>query len=362
MWQARATRDTLEASTYYIWKLRRFQTHYRGNITPPNRAGYGHLRRGSASHMLCAAGSLAAPPPAPPVLEPLLSPVSELPPRRDAIVAALTSADPRVAVSVWAPRTSPEARGTAFLRAYNEHFLHLLEASPVAMHETYCFTTPVADARKKREVESALEATLHIIEEMHRGRAQGASGITLHVSFTGRVQYVYATLVALFDECGALLEWVTGMTPLPTIFTPQVGLQIARIHQHAAADSPQGSDAHSSSSSSCPPSPDTSDGIGCHTFVLQRTHPPPPQEWINVPSHQLKRKPSNNMANFRCTNCGATSTPQRRYTDSTSLLLYIPTFIPQGRPRGRSHAVQSLRYQVGAEPEAVGLRIAVFVT
>lgn len=229
--------------------------------------------------------------------------------RRDIIVAHLVSADPHVAVSVWSPRSFPSARGTALLRAYTEEFLHLLGVEhPVVMTEA-CLTMLPIDPNDHLKVSSVLEETMHVIEEMHNARLQGASGVTLHVSFTGHVRYMYTTILALFDEHGVLLEWIIGMSPIAILLPPQrIGL-----HQVRRSTSSSSSSLSSVSDSETSGRIDSLNSASIiHHFRVQ--HRPSQQEWIQVSKQELERKSPKNekTSSFRCTKCGVTSTPQRR--------------------------------------------------
>lgn len=251
--------------------------------------------------------------------------------RRDSIVTSLAEANPGIAISVWEPRTSPAARGTARLRAYNAHFLQAMDTSsnplPAAMSELYSEETVLLDEHMRDAVREASEQLCAVLEGMHEGRIAEAHGVSVQVSIIGRVQYVWLVVLALFDPNGVLLEWINAMTSLPAIFTPHLELRITAVQPEEVPHTPRGSpDSRRASFSGSPPTPASTGSSSLynrsHTpnvFVFDATPPTAACEWVQVRSDELKRKRRNqDMSDFRCAECGTTSTPQRRYAPHAS--------------------------------------------
>lgn len=242
--------------------------------------------------------------------------------RRDYIVTSLADANPCAAVSVWAPRTSPAARGTARLRAYNGAFLQAMDSSstcplPASMSELFNEETTLKEEEYlQHSIRVAREQLCVVLEGMHEGRFAGAHGVSVLVSSIGRVQYVWLVVIPLFDPHGVLLEWISAMTPLPTaINAPHLKLYFSLMPQGETPYIPHGS------LESCrvsPPATPASTGSSRlynrsqtpNVFVFDLPHMAA-REWMHVRSDELQRgkRRSQNNTDFRCAECGASSTP-----------------------------------------------------
>lgn len=245
--------------------------------------------------------------------------------RRDAIVTALAEANPGIAISVWEPRTSPAARGTARLRAYNGQFLQTMDTSsnplPAAMSELYNEETVLPDEYMRDTVREASEQLCAVLEGMHEGHIAEAHGVSVQVSLIGRVQYVWLVVLALFDTNGVLLEWISAMTSLPAIFTPHLELRTVGHTEEVPHTPRESPDSRRASFSGSPPTPASTGSSSLYNrsqtpnvFVFAATPPTAACEWVQVRSDELKRKRRNqDLSDFRCAECGTTSTPQRRY-------------------------------------------------
>ena len=241
--------------------------------------------------------------------------------RRNAVLAVLSSVNPHAAISVWHPRTAPFARGSARLLAYNAEFLRATDSTlPAWTHELYGAEAPVEDEQLRDVLNEALEQLSAAFDAMHQGRVTEVCGVSLHASPSGRLQYVWLTLVPLFDHVdGALLEWICAMTPLPALIAPQLALHSTpgpELTHRSAPDtshSPQLSPACTAEADATPLRawrPQRSRVP--HTFVLA-PHAAPPA-WEQVCTDKLMRKrPRSQDSTFSCAECGATETPQRRY-------------------------------------------------